>query len=252
MVRVIEGPGTPEHQWAAWGAPGRFPPWDPPARGPGAPSRVVVIAPHPDDEILGIGGLCARLSGAGIPVTVIAVTDGGASHPGSPTLAPSQLIERRLGERRAALRELGLSAAKVIRLRLPDGRVAEHESRLRHALGQLMKTGDLCGATWREDGHPDHEAVGRAAAAACTDVGAALIEFPIWMWHWARPHDARVPWARFRRVQLPGDIAAAKREAVGAFRTQVRPLSPDPLDAAILPPEVLARLVRPCETVIVG
>jgi hypothetical protein len=72
---------------------------------------------------------------------------------------------------------------------------------------------------------------------------------PVWTWHWAVPDDERVPWTRARRVPLPPAALTAKQEAVAAYRTQVAPLSEDPADAAILPPQVLARLLRPFETV---
>ncbi|MGH6943228.1 MAG: PIG-L deacetylase family protein, partial [Geminicoccaceae bacterium] len=39
--------------------------------------RVLVIAPHPDDEVLGAGGTIARLCAAGSRVTVAVVTRGG-------------------------------------------------------------------------------------------------------------------------------------------------------------------------------
>ena len=40
--------------------------------------RLVVIAPHPDDESLGIGGTIAMLARR-VPVTVVCVTDGEAA-----------------------------------------------------------------------------------------------------------------------------------------------------------------------------
>ena len=43
--------------------------------------RVVVIAPHPDDEVLGAGATTATLALQGARVVVIAVTDGEASNP---------------------------------------------------------------------------------------------------------------------------------------------------------------------------
>jgi len=40
--------------------------------------RLVVVAPHPDDESLGIGGTVAMLARR-VPVTVVCVTDGEAA-----------------------------------------------------------------------------------------------------------------------------------------------------------------------------
>jgi LmbE family N-acetylglucosaminyl deacetylase len=252
MVTAIHGDGTPERTWAQWGAPGCFAPWA--VTGDAAPNpagRVVIVAPHPDDEVLGPGGLARIAADAGRGVVIVAVTDGGASHPGSPTLDPRQLIAARLGERVTALARLGLHDAQVVRLELPDGGVAGHEAQLRRSLTDLLEPQDLCIATWSGDGHPDHEAVGRAADRASAERGAMLVQFPIWMWHWSFPGDPRVPWARLRRVELPPHVVLAKQSAIDAFATQVRALSDDPADAAILPPHVLARLMRPSETVIV-
>ncbi|NJA60592.1 PIG-L family deacetylase, partial [Streptomyces sp. NEAU-H3] len=70
---------------------------------------------------------------------------------------------------------------------------------------------------------------------------------PVWMWHWARPDDPRVPWHRAARLDLPADVRARKRDAVACFRSQIAPLGPAPEDAAILPPAELAHHVRDFE-----
>jgi hypothetical protein len=46
-----------------------------------AGSRAVIIAPHPDDEVLGCGGLLQLLAALERPILIISVTDGSASHP---------------------------------------------------------------------------------------------------------------------------------------------------------------------------
>ncbi|WP_262895303.1 PIG-L family deacetylase [Hymenobacter lapidiphilus] len=43
----------------------------------------VVIAPHPDDESLGCGGLLALLARANVPVWCVLMSDGTMSHPNS-------------------------------------------------------------------------------------------------------------------------------------------------------------------------
>ena len=43
----------------------------------------VVVAPHPDDESLGCGGLLALLRRAGVAVGAVLVSDGTMSHPSS-------------------------------------------------------------------------------------------------------------------------------------------------------------------------
>jgi LmbE family N-acetylglucosaminyl deacetylase len=245
MIPAIDGPGTPEAQWRAWSAPSDWPELD--LSSP--PPQVVVVAPHPDDEVLGVGGLMTLLEAAGSIVTLVAVTDGAASHPGSPTLTPADLAVRRARERTSALQVLGMRDVQLLRVGLPDGDAASFEPILTTLLGDLLGPDDWCVTTWRGDGHPDHEATGRAAAAAADEAGCRLLEFPVWAWHWAVPGDDRMPWDRARRISLPSPVSAAKRAAAAEYRTQVQPLSDDPADAAILPPEVLERLLRDSETV---
>lgn len=238
MVRPIVGEGTAEGEWQSWSVIRRWPllPLDP----PGAP---LVVAPHPDDEILGVAGLMAILGA----VELAAVTDGEASHPGSAVFTPAQLAEVRRAETAEALRRLGLDPAAVRRLGHPDGDI--DEDLLAEQLAELLSPGRWCLVTWRGDGHPDHEKAGRAAARACARTGARLLEYPIWTWHWAYPEDPSVPWPRARRIDLPPAVQAAKAAAVQAFPSQIAPLGPAEADAAILPPHILARFLRPFEVV---
>lgn len=246
-MTTIVGDGTPEATWQAWPALHRFPPL-----ALADCDRVVLVAPHPDDEVLGAGGLLRLLAGRGVPIDVVAVTDGDASHPGSPTVTPVELASRRRDESTRALARLGIDALRVHRLGLGDGRVAACESALVDQLARVLGDADdavWCLSTWDGDGHPDHEATGRAAAAACAATGARLVSFPIWTWHWAQPDDPRVPWARARSVALDPATHAAKLAAVGCFDSQLHALSDHPGDAAILVPAFVARLTRRSEVV---
>ena len=238
MVTAIAGQGTAEEQWQAWPAMAQWPRLrlDP----PGPP---LVVAPHPDDEILGVAGLMATLGDA----ELVAVTDGEASHPGSTVHRPAELAAIRRAETDEAMRRLGLTTAAVRRLGQPDGGI--DEDALATALTGLLSPGRWCLVTWRGDGHPDHEATGRAAARACAATGARLLEYPIWTWHWAYPEDPRVPWQRAHRIDLPPAARMAKAAAIAAFPSQIAPLGPAGADAAILPPHVLARFTRPFEVV---
>ena len=73
----IDRPGTAEQSWESWLDLRHLPAADPLAW----PS-VAVVAAHPDDEVLGVGGTMAMLAAAGARLRLIAVTDGEASHPG--------------------------------------------------------------------------------------------------------------------------------------------------------------------------
>ncbi len=234
--------GTPE---SAWSGRTGFPPLD-----EDGCQALVLVAPHPDDEILGVGGWASALAARGIAVTILSVTDGEGSHPGSPTLTPSELAALRRAESLRAASHLGLP--DPIRLGLPDGGVAEHEANLAELIRPHLAAGVWCAAPIRNDGHPDHEAASRAAAHAVQDSGAVLIEYPIWLWHWSFPGDTAIPWHRARRIPLTPERHRAKGKAASEFTTQVADLSAHPADRAILPQHVLDRLLRDHETVFIS
>ncbi|MET7584293.1 PIG-L deacetylase family protein [Streptomyces microflavus] len=240
----IQAPGTPEAEWQAW------PGWAGlPETALGPFDRVVVVAAHPDDEVLGFGGAIALLAASGTEVTVVAVTDGEGSHPDSDLITPSDLVKVRAAETRAALAELGAADSAVVRLQVPDTKVVAYEDEVTARIARLVGGADLVVAPWTGDVHGDHEAAGRAAARAAASAGVVCWLYPVWMWHWAAPGDPRVPWRRALRIPLSPTVLDRKRAAVAQFVSQIAPVGPSPGDAAILPPEELAHHLRDREVV---
>jgi LmbE family N-acetylglucosaminyl deacetylase len=80
----------------------------------------LVIAPHPDDESIGCGGLIALLRRRNAKVWVCIATDGAGSHPNSPSVPPRQLAAIRGREAIAALGILGVKRRCVLFANLPD------------------------------------------------------------------------------------------------------------------------------------
>ncbi|MFI1808259.1 PIG-L deacetylase family protein [Streptomyces californicus] len=240
----IQAPGTPEAAWQAW------PGWqDLPEAALDSVGRVVVVAAHPDDEVLGFGGALALLAASGTEVTVVAVTDGEGSHPDSDLVTAPELVRLRTAETRAALAELGAADATVVRLRVPDTRVEAHEDEVAARIASVAEGADLLVAPWTGDVHGDHEAAGRAAVRAAASAGIPCWLYPVWMWHWAEPGDPRVPWRSAAVVRLSPTALERKTAAVGRFVTQIAPLGPGPGNAAILPPHELAHHLRDREVV---
>jgi LmbE family N-acetylglucosaminyl deacetylase len=243
--RLIAGQGTTAAQWRAWtGWPGLLAATADELVPPG--HRLVVVAPHPDDEVLGAGGLLAATAHAGREQLLVAVTDGKASHPGSLRWPGEKLGAQRRRETAAALRELGAEACTVIRLGLDDGGIAAATARLADALAAVLRPADVIVSPWRFDGHPDHEAVGRTVAPMARSAGASHLQAPIWAWHWAMPGDRRMPWEQAVVVHLGPFLAWRKSGAVRCFTSQLEP-DPSTGAAAILPPWAVARLMHPRE-----
>ncbi|WP_085633664.1 MULTISPECIES: PIG-L deacetylase family protein [unclassified Pseudomonas] len=213
-------------------------------------SRAVIVAPHPDDEVLGCGGLLQTLARAGRHILLVSVTDGEASHPGSRWWTPQRLRATRRQECAQALTRLGVPHERMTWLHggFPDTAVARHEQALTNVLLDCLRPGDTVFTTWRHDGHCDHEAVGRASAAATRQIGARLLEVPIWAWHWASAQDPRIPWRRARKVLMDEAALARKRHAVQAFVSQTEP-DPASGNPPVLTPRTLARLLHDFEVV---
>ena len=216
-------------------------------RPPAPGETLLVLAPHPDDEVLGAAGLMRWCASLGLPIEILAVTDGERSHARSARITPDDLRERRAMERTAALEVLGLTP-DVSRLELPDGEVSAHEHALTLAIADRAGPTTTLIAPWRSDGHPDHEAVGRAAWIAAERTGARLWEIPIW----AKVHGTVRPDASPARSHLVLDDAtrANKAEAVRCFTTQLVPLGPHPLDGPVVHPHEVAALLDGQEQVL--
>ncbi|GAA3642001.1 hypothetical protein GCM10022200_27190 [Microbacterium awajiense] len=212
-------PGTDERHWA------EAAPWQDAAALNLDCDRVVVVAAHPDDETLGAAGLIATARARGIPVMVIVLTDGHES--GADGASPTAVARTRRRETVDALAELGDGIALTYAA-LPDGGLREHEADVRSAIAGTLSTAaagtrTLLVTPWHGDGHRDHRIVG-SVAARLAGAGVRVVQYPIWMWHWASSES--VDTAAWRTLTLDDHAHAAKVGAVDRHVSQLTPPSP--------------------------
>jgi LmbE family N-acetylglucosaminyl deacetylase/SAM-dependent methyltransferase len=193
--------------------------------------KVVLAAPHPDDECLALGATLHDLAQASVDVTIVVATHGGVN-----------AARRFEGERAIAALSPHIS---TVWWDLPDGDLSDAEQDMRRRLAELVDDTTLLLAPVENDGHTDHEAVSRAAAAVATDRGAALLLYPVWLWHWATPRD--VEWTRVRSLAPSLSALQAKRAAIDCHRSQLVVDDGHPIVGAAL----LDRARRVTETVLV-
>jgi LmbE family N-acetylglucosaminyl deacetylase len=129
----------------------------------------------------------------------------------------------------------------IIRLGFPDGGVARHEAELAHSISACVPKGATLVAPFEFDGHPDHDAAGRAAIEASRLTGATLARYPIWAWHRGSPE----LWTekRITRFVMGPRARQAKQRAVAQFNSQIA----DRAGGPILPGHVLDYFDRPYE-----
>jgi LmbE family N-acetylglucosaminyl deacetylase len=216
----------------------------------------VVIAPHPDDESLGCGGLLALLREADVPVWCVLVSDGSMSHPNSVKFPAAARQALRETELRLALTELGVDSHQLHLLRLPDGSVPTPETpagaaavqQLHALLGQIAPQTILC--PWRRDPHPDHRATSALvrAALAMLPHSPRLLEYLVWAWERAAPEDLPQPGEVTGWRLDVGSALRQKQRAIAAHRSQLAPgiIDDDPT-GFLLSVDMLGHFAQPFE-----
>ena len=247
LSRVPEGVATGE-RWTAGeartalaAAPELTLSWLLPAGG------VLVVAPHPDDETLGCGGLIACAAQANRPVTVACLTDGAASHPASRDWPPARLAALRHRELIQATTVLAPGGAQVESFGAPDGCLDACETAAETWLANVAAAGSCTSifTTWAADPHPDHKSAFRIAARVAAGLGAALFAYPIWGLTLPDAADAG-PVGACSRLDISA-VLELKQAAMAAYRSQTSALIEDDPQGFRLRPEDLERHLRSYE-----
>ncbi|WP_423607148.1 PIG-L deacetylase family protein [Sphingomonas sp. MS122] len=201
----------------------------------GHPRTALIVAPHPDDELIGAAGLIAYLIRRGTAVHVAVATDGAASHPNSLKWPRRRLVAARQMETRHALRRLGVMPGSIHFLGLPDGATTVDTCRraLARQIRRLPRLDLIVGPT-RDDAHPDHRAV--AIALETTGKHLRLLGYRVW---------PPQPLRHGRLSALPVS-SAAKRSLIRFHRTQLGHIRDDP-DGFEIRPRELEAFSRPLE-----
>ena len=208
----------------------------------GGTSLWLVVAPHPDDETLGCGSLIYARRQAGLPLHVLFLTDGAASHPGHPQFSPEQIAALRCAESTHALHELGVDTDALHFINAPDGTLAHlGPDAAAELIAQLsLKLTSLAPSfvclPCRDDGSSEHDAafglIRRALAAS--ELRPRLLEYPIWS-RWSPVRFAARLLHRSTIWRVNVRIAAAhKARALTVFNSQSDPLPP--WIQSVLPP----------------
>jgi LmbE family N-acetylglucosaminyl deacetylase len=224
--------GTNELHWQTLLA--EAPLWTP-ADGP-----LLIVSPHPDNEVLGAGGLIHSWRQAGRKVTILSLTDGEAAYPHW-----NRLARVRREELKEALQILSPRPLLIVRLGIPDGRIAACASKVRGAIVSLAVPGTTIIAPYENDGGPDHNAAGLTSCEMARDLGLPIVRYPIWTWHHGDPPAlTSLPWRRF---SLSEAAQTAKAEAVTCFTSQTSPYKRRP----IFPDHIIRYFARPYESFLV-
>lgn len=183
----------------------------------------LVIAPHPDDAELGMGGTINVMLSKGMTVGILDLTDG------EPT--PLGSIETRARETVAASVALGLTWRE--NLGLPNRRLRATLAARAALAGVIRRTRPrwLFAPHW-VDAHPDHVAATRLTEAARFWAKLTKCDLPAEPWHPQRLyHYACVHLKAVRRPAFIVDISATwetKCRSLACYVSQFPPSAPSP------------------------
>jgi LmbE family N-acetylglucosaminyl deacetylase len=210
----------------------------------------LVLAPHPDDETLGMAGIIAALAAQGRPAWVAFLTDGGASHPNSPDWPRSRIAATRAREAREALRALGAPNDRSIELGWRDAAPYASDSlEFEYSCAQLQ---ELCrrekvravAVTWRHEPHCDHQAAYRLADAVRRRSRGRIALFEYLVWGWKDPDLVFRARATARLAVECSNGARLGRRAILRHRTQLSPIISGAESAFRIPPEIVGLAAR--------
>jgi LmbE family N-acetylglucosaminyl deacetylase len=176
----------------------------------------VVLAPHPDDEILGAAGLMMEARSRGLEFGVAILTDGAASHPDA---SASALAATRRLETQRGLDKLLDGPVPILFCDIHDGQLVSqvHNETLHSELAQFIRerSAQTLIVTDPADNHPDHKATFGLAArlvagGACNQLTTMRI---------GQRLDGNGSSLPFHTLQL-GGLGEQKAKAIAAHKSQ--------------------------------
>jgi len=183
--------------------------------------RWLVLAPHPDDETLGVGALIAQTAASACFAGLVYLTDGSGSHPAHEERA-GRLIATRKREAALALRRLTNDTFRSpIFLGWKDAAPAmkgdaafDRSCRTLAALCRRLRV-DILATTTINEPHCDHVAAAELASAvqSMSRGRIAIAEYVVW---------GQAPPVRTHRALVTAPVSpGVRRRALAAHRSQL-------------------------------
>jgi LmbE family N-acetylglucosaminyl deacetylase len=216
----------------------------------------IILAPHPDDEVIGCGGLLAAAVRAGVAPVIIFITDGSGSHPNSLKYPRDALIALRQSEARTAAHILGIDQARIHFMGIRDTAAPHDGQALAEAADAIAETiaayaRPVMFAPWMHDPHGDHQAVHKMAVYASRKTGIRHVSYLVW--GWVLPEGQALDGVRVSgwRFHLNG-TADQKARALDAYQSQLSNLIDDDPAGFRLDSDTLAAMLRDDEVFLVN
>jgi len=145
--------------------------------------RIIVFAPHPDDETFGCGGTIAKKINDGYDVLVVIMTDGRYAFEKvlgiSSDPSPDELKEIRKDEVIRAMKILGVPTENIIFLNFEDGKLNDFKKEAEKKVIRILAENhpEEVYFPYKKDAHPDHKATYYIVKNAIRKLGIHVAEY---------------------------------------------------------------------------
>lgn len=182
--------------------------------------RILLVAPHPDDEIIGCAGLIQQALKAGKKIDVVILTGGGKSHSNCCNIDEDTLIEARRKLSRKAAQVVGLPLEHLHFLNYPDGSIS-YENKETERLKQLIEelSPEAIFIPHKGEGWSDHVEAGNVIRKLKLS-GIQLYEYCVWFWYY---NVWNIDWKNACVLKMNREEHQRKLKAMDAYITPLAP-----------------------------
>jgi len=183
--------------------------------------KMIVFAPHPDDETLALGGTIIRRLQEGSNVHIVLMTDGRHSHDlilGMNEPSPEQIARIRTAEFKEATMILGVNPENKLLLGFEDTKLGQHVTEAKKIVVEVLLkiSPSEVYVPYRSDGTEDHRATYEIVRDSITRTNThpRIFEYPVW--------DGKIPQhgLKIQTVDVSRELAK-KKEAVSKYKSQI-------------------------------
>lgn len=186
-------------------------------------NKVLIVAPHPDDEVLGCSGFIQRMIDNGKQVHVVILSGGGKSHQVCCHIDESTLIDSRRNLSRKAAKILNLPLDQLHFLDYSDGSISFNDpetQRLQILIEELSPNAIF--VPHKGEGWSDHIEAGKIVREIIRiqSIPVQLYEYCVWFWYY---NVWDIDWKNAFILKMNQKEHLVKLKAIDAY---VKPLAP--------------------------
>jgi LmbE family N-acetylglucosaminyl deacetylase len=153
--------------------------------------KIVIFAPHPDDELVGAGGSILKWMDEGHKVEIVYISDGRAAYTfekrmgrlmetNETQISQDDLAGIRMREIDKVISFLGIPEENIHKFQLPDQQVMDFRETGIEMCKPIIKDADRIVAPSNNNPHTDHQATFNISTTAAKELGIPDVEFYIY------------------------------------------------------------------------